>query len=116
MRAHLPQCNRTKQYVPDLGEFLVMLSIADGVQWRDVQLPFFQELIDRNVKWYIFKVSIYCYGAPLGCLSVVAAAVAVVHAQLLSHLLSHSHSLSLSPSNSTASFLKWKKTLCHIIA
>jgi ubiquitin-protein ligase len=46
---------RNKEAIPNLGEFLPLLTVATSVSWRDIALPYLQENFDRNVLWAIKK-------------------------------------------------------------
>jgi len=43
---------RNKQHTPDLGEFLVYLTLSTKT-WKDVCLVFLKELLVRNVRWIV---------------------------------------------------------------
>eukprot|EP00753_Platysulcus_tardus_P003421 PLAT12454.12.p1 GENE.PLAT12454.12~~PLAT12454.12.p1 ORF type:complete len:976 (-),score=421.42 PLAT12454.12:106-3033(-) len=45
---------RTKSHVPDLGQFLVLLSLADR-SWSAIGGAVLTEMFDRNVKWLLQK-------------------------------------------------------------
>jgi hypothetical protein len=45
---------RLKKMTPDLGEFLVSLSIS-SYSWLDVAIPLLRELFNRDVRWVIDK-------------------------------------------------------------
>ena len=47
--------NRTKRDVPDLGSFLVLLTLSKH-SWKDIAIPLFLEASDRNVRWMLEKV------------------------------------------------------------
>ncbi|CAD7940478.1 unnamed protein product [Amoebophrya sp. A120] len=42
---------RSKANVPDLGEFLCLLSVSNSFDWHDVVLPLFEESAARAIKW-----------------------------------------------------------------
>eukprot|EP00392_Amoebophrya_sp_AT5.2_P018970 g19639.t1 len=42
---------RSKKHVPDLGEFLCLLSVSDVYGWEDVGLAVFEESAVRSIKW-----------------------------------------------------------------
>eukprot|EP00392_Amoebophrya_sp_AT5.2_P003304 g3309.t1 len=42
---------RSKKHVPDLGEFLCLLSVSDIYEWQDLALPVFEESAARSIKW-----------------------------------------------------------------
>lgn len=46
--------NRHKQFVPNLGEFLPLLTIADYA-WQDVREAYVAEYFDRSVLWLVKK-------------------------------------------------------------
>ncbi|KAF9019003.1 hypothetical protein BDZ89DRAFT_1073372 [Hymenopellis radicata] len=51
-----PEC-RTKARVPDLGEFIVMVTLVmahgDSVQWERLAPSFLEEVVTRNVRWVL---------------------------------------------------------------
>jgi len=46
---------RVKDVTPNLGEFLPTLTVADAIEWKDIQIPYLQENFDRNALWTIKK-------------------------------------------------------------
>ncbi|KAJ3032829.1 hypothetical protein HK097_005064, partial [Rhizophlyctis rosea] len=48
------ESKRSKEAVPDLGEFLVFLALVPSVTWeKDLAAPLLRELLSRNVVWYL---------------------------------------------------------------
>lgn len=45
--------SRTKTVTPNLGDFLIYLTISDQYEWKDIAPYFIQECDARNVYWYI---------------------------------------------------------------
>lgn len=45
--------SRTKTVTPNLGDFLIYLTISDKYQWDDIASYFIQECDTRNVFWYL---------------------------------------------------------------
>lgn len=43
--------NRVKSSCPNLGEWLVLLTLCTKRTWADAALPFLLEVFDRNVRW-----------------------------------------------------------------
>jgi hypothetical protein len=46
---------RLKAAVPNLGEFLCILSVSDEYTWEDIALPVLNEMFDRNMLWVLKK-------------------------------------------------------------
>jgi len=44
---------RRKELIPNLGEFICLLSTSDVYTWDDVALPIMSEVFDRNVLWLL---------------------------------------------------------------
>lgn len=44
---------RSKNTVPNLGEWLILLLVADKYEWKDVAHAFMEECDVRNVYWYV---------------------------------------------------------------
>lgn len=43
---------RHKKETPDLGKFIVLLTLSD-LNWQDVAVPFLREMLCRNVRWVL---------------------------------------------------------------
>jgi len=49
------ESNRIKSAIPNLGEFLPLLTLADSISWDQIVLPYLEENFDRNALWIIKK-------------------------------------------------------------
>jgi len=47
--------NRNKRRTPDLGQFLIAISLASDTRWDEVWRPLIGELFTRNVWWQLLK-------------------------------------------------------------
>ncbi len=45
--------SRTKNITPNLGDFLIYLTISDRYEWKDIAKYFIEECDARNVFWYL---------------------------------------------------------------
>ncbi|KAJ3186029.1 hypothetical protein HDU85_000943 [Gaertneriomyces sp. JEL0708] len=46
---------RSKETIPDLGEFLILLALTPTISWATVAKPFIEEMLARNVVWVLSK-------------------------------------------------------------
>ena len=61
------ESKRSKEAVPDLGEFLVLLALVPSVSWeKDLAAPLLRELLSRNVVWYLRDRPYLAYTADSG--------------------------------------------------
>eukprot|EP01114_Cavostelium_apophysatum_P017645 TRINITY_DN5298_c0_g1_i3.p1 TRINITY_DN5298_c0_g1~~TRINITY_DN5298_c0_g1_i3.p1 ORF type:complete len:308 (-),score=114.98 TRINITY_DN5298_c0_g1_i3:41-964(-) len=54
LTAFIKQANsRSKKVTPNVGEWLALLTVADGITWTDGAQAYLEENFDRNVMWYL---------------------------------------------------------------